>query len=279
MHRIVLTGVDGMLGRAWERLLQTRGLGFDALRASWFDIRDPSAIDSEIRRGREVVINCAAFTDVDGAEHREEEALRVNGTAVGELARRCAEVGALLVHYSTDYVFDGRATQPYSADSPRDPVNAYGRTKAWGEQLLEASGCPHLLVRTSWLYAPWGKNFVRTMAGLAAERPRLRVVDDQRGRPTSAEHLARTTLALLEAGKTGTYHVCDGGDCTWFELAREVARAVRPECVVEPCSSEEFVRPARRPAYSVLDLSGTEAVLGPMQHWREAVRSVVERLP
>src|SRR5690606_14409224 len=134
-----------------------------------------------------------------------------------------------------------------------------------------------LLIRTSWLYAPWGKNFVLTIARLAKEKPELRVVHDQRGRPTSAEHLARASLALLEAEAHGTFHVTDGGECSWFELAREVARTVAPSCAVHPCTSAEFPRPALRPAYSVLDLSETEARLGPMPDWRANLADALRR--
>src|SRR5690606_41203248 len=129
-----------------------------------------------------------------------------------------------------------------------------------------------------WLYAPWGKNFVRTIAKLASERPELKVVDDQRGRPTSAEHLARASLALLEGGARGTFHVTDGGECTWFELAREVAAKVAPSCRVVPCTTAEHPRPAKRPAYSVLDLRETEARIGPMPDWRATVASVLARV-
>jgi dTDP-4-dehydrorhamnose reductase len=197
---------------------------------------------------------------------------------VGVLARRCAELRATLVHYSTDYVFDGRATQPYPIDHPRSPGNAYGRSKAIGEELLERAGCPYLLIRTSWLYAPWGKNFVLTIRELAAARPTLRVVSDQLGRPTSAEYLAERSLLLLRGGHRGVFHVTDGGQCSWFELARAIASLTGARCQVDPCTTEEFPRPARRPAYSVLDLSRVEALLGPSRPWQENLRRVLAAL-
>jgi dTDP-4-dehydrorhamnose reductase len=154
-------------------------------------------------------------------------------------------------------------------------VNAYGRSKLAGEVALRESGCEHLLVRTSWLYAPWGKNFVLTMARLATERSELRVVNDQHGRPTSAMQLAALSAKLIRARARGTFHVCDGGECTWFDLASEVARIVSPDCTVHPCTSDEFPRPAKRPAYSVLDCSAAEAITGPPRPWREMVQATL----
>lgn len=185
-------------------------------------------------------------------------------------------MGAKLVHYSTDYVFDGMATKPYAIDHPRNPVSAYGRSKALGERLVEESGVEHLLVRSSWLYAPWGNNFVLTIRNLSKARSTLRVVDDQRGRPTDSRQLAAVSLQLAERGERGIAHVTDGGECTWFELATLVASVANPDCRVERCSSEEFPRPARRPAYSVLDISETEAALGPMAPWQDRVRDALD---
>lgn len=276
--RRILIGAGGMLGRALAEAMAERSQAHEALDLAEIDITDSSKVERVITPGTPMVLNAAAFTDVDGAEAREAEAHQVNATGVANLASRCAAVGALLVHYSTDYVFDGTASEPYAVDHPLQPVNAYGRSKAAGERALERSGAEHLLIRTSWLYAPWTKNFVRTMAGLAASRAELRVVNDQRGRPTSAQHLARTTLALIEQGARGTFHVTDGGDCTWYEFAAEIAAAVNPACRVEPCTSAEFPRPAPRPGYSVLDLSETESWVGPMPPWQSNLADVLARL-
>lgn len=277
---VLLIGAGGMLGRAWRRLLEARRLPCETLDAPAFDLTDPAAVEAAVQPRHRTVINCAAWTDVDGCESPEQydAALALNATAVGTLADRCRAVDATLLHYSTDYVFNGRATTPYPTDAPRDPVNAYGRTKAQGEALLEVSACRYLLVRTSWLYAPWGKNFVRTIANAARQRDALRVVNDQRGRPTSAEHLAATSLRLIEASAHGAYHVCDGGDCTWFDFARHIAATVNPACRVDPCPTSEYPLPANRPAYSVLDLTTTEALLGPMGEWRRHLDSVLDRI-
>lgn len=278
MSVLVVAGADGMLGRAWMALLEERGLPARGLVWPGFDLTDPVSVARALEGDVRAVIDCAAYTDVDGAEANEELATAINGTGVGWLVQRCDALGVPLVHYSTDYVFDGRGRAPYPVDHPTAPLNAYGRSNRAGEERVLASRGKHLLIRTSWLYAPWGKNFVLTIAKLAREREELSVVDDQRGRPTSAEHLARASLALLEGSASGTFHVTDGGECTWFELAREVAGRVAPNCRVRPCTTADFPRPAPRPAYSVLDLSETEARLGPMPAWRENVAAVLASL-
>jgi dTDP-4-dehydrorhamnose reductase len=275
---ILLVGSGGMLGRAWRQWLQSRDADVRAVDLPQFSLTDVESIKRHVTDGTGVVINCAAYTDVDGAESDEAAALAVNGEGVGQLADRCAVVGATLVHYSTDYVFSGQASEPYATDAPRQPLGAYGRTKARGEELIESSGADFLLIRTSWLYAPWAKNFVRTIARVAGEREMLRVVNDQRGRPTSAEHLAHTTAALLDHGTRGTFHVTDGGQCTWYEFAAKIVELRGARCRVEPCTTDEFPRPAPRPAYSVLDLAPTEAIVGPMPHWSENLANVIERL-
>ena len=274
----LLISPDGMLGRAWKTLLEARAIPFEGVSYPAFDLTAPDALQ-RIESGKYTrVINCAAWTDVDGAEAKEAEATELNGHAVGRLAQRCAEAGSILVHYSTDYVFGGDATEPYPVDGPYDPVNAYGRSKMLGEIAIRYSGALHLILRTSWLYAPWGQNSALTMRRLGKERDVLTVVDDQRGRPTSARHLAEASLRLLEVGARGTLHVTDGGECTWHGLAEAVVRTVNPNCDVRPCSSDAFPRPAKRPAYSVMDLGPTEALIGPMQDWRDNLAAVLEQL-
>ena len=278
MSDIVIIGADGMLGRCWTELLTARGIGHVATTLAELDIRDSSAVDSFIEPGTEWVVNCAAYTLVDAAEEHEALANDVNGRAVGRMAERCQTVGAKLLHYSTDYVFDGTATTPYPTGHARNPVNAYGRSKALGEELIERSRVEHLLVRSSWLYAPWAKNFVLTIRELAKYRDSLRVVGDQRGRPTDSRKLAEVSLALTEKGCRGLFHVTDAGECSWFELAALIAEVVNPDCLVEPCASEEFPRPAPRPAYSVLDISATEELVGPLIPWEDRVRDVLARV-
>jgi dTDP-4-dehydrorhamnose reductase len=274
-----------MLGRAWCELLEELGINYRALRRDACDISDADSIRRAIK-GWPIVVNCAAYTDVDGAEAHEDESTKINGVAVGLLGEACAEAGARLVHYSTDYVFNGEragdltSAPPYRCDEPRDPVNAYGRSKAAGEILLEpmidSGELDALIIRTSWVYAPWGKNFVLTIAKLASERDELTVVNDQHGRPTSAVGLAETTLTLLENQvEPGIWHATDGGQCTWFDFATAIAEKTESGCVVKPCGSDQFPRPAKRPAFSVLDLSATEEVIGPMSPWEDQLDQVL----
>ena len=275
---VLLLGANGMLARAWRNLLEVRGIPCVGLDLPEFDMTCPDQVDAAIDGKQRYVINCAAYTAVDDVEANEQLAGVINGTAPGLLAKRCRQVDATLVHYSTDYVFSGRASVPYPVDAPLDPVNAYGRTKALGEKAIEQCGGRYLMVRTSWLYAPWGKNFVRTIARAARQRDSLRVVNDQHGRPSSAEHLAAATLGLIESEATGIAHVTDGGQCTWFDFATAIAAHANPNCRVEPCGTEQYPTPAVRPAYSVLDISQTELRLGPLPDWRENLADVLARL-
>jgi dTDP-4-dehydrorhamnose reductase len=278
---IVLIGSRGMLGRAFFNELTRRRREFMPLNREQLNLADTDTIPLTIPARTKLVINCAAWTNVDGAEADEAAATRCNGAAVGALAHHCAEIGATLVNFGTDYVFRGDAggsARPYRTTDKRAPINAYGRSKAAGEQALLQSGADYLHIRTSWLYAPWGTNFVRTIAKAAREKPTLKVVSDQRGRPTSAEHLAAASLALLEKDARGIHHITDGGECTWYDFATEIVRLTSAPARVEPCTSAEFPRPAPRPAYSVLDTSQTESLLGPMPHWTVNLADVIRRL-
>lgn len=276
--RVVVVGASGMLGRASVALLEREGVAFRGVDVPEIDLTRPESVARVLDAAVDTVINCAGYTDVPGAEQHEREACAVNGDGVGVLATRCRELGATLVHYSTDYVFDGRATRPYPTDHPRAPLNAYGRSKALGEECLARAGARHLLIRTSWLYAPWGKNFVLTMRERMRTQDVVRVVNDQTGRPTSAEFLAARSLALLRHGATGTFHVTDGGQCTWFDFASRIAGLTGTRCRVEPCATAAFASPVVRPAYSVLDLTGTEALLGPSRPWEQNLADVLRTL-
>lgn len=275
---VLVLGAAGMLGRATLAELARRGVSHRGLARAEVDLARPETIEAGLPRGTGSVINCAGWTNVDAAESQEAEATAVNGRGVGELGARCRAIGALLVHYSTDYVFAGKASAPYTTDQARAPLNAYGRSKAVGEELLEQSGARHLLLRTSWVYAPWGKNFVRTIARAAGQRPSLSVVNDQLGRPSSAEQIARVTLRLMKGGALGTFHVSDEGQCTWFEFAQAIVAHTGSACTVEPCSSAQFPSPAVRPSYSVLDLSRTLERVPDIQPWQECLADVMRRL-
>jgi dTDP-4-dehydrorhamnose reductase len=267
-----------MLGRAFEALLSRERIQFDSVSLPEIELSDAESVRRRVLNGVRSVINCAAFTDVDDAEAHEDAANAVNGAGVGSLARRCAQIGARLVHFSTDYVFDGQADHPYAVDCPRIPLNAYGRSKVLGEQQLEQSGADYLLIRTSWLYAPWGRNFVLTMCDLMQKHESLKVVDDQVGRPTSAEYLAERSLGLLRRGCSGIFHVTDGGECSWFALACSIAKLTSARCHIIPCKSADYPRPAHRPKYSVLDLNRVEEELGPSRPWSKNLERVLRTL-
>lgn len=281
---VLITGANGMLARALRACLPERGHDVISLDRRGLDVTDTGAVDEAIARIRpDAVIQCAAYTDVDGAEAREEYAREVNAVATRTLARACAAAGARVVYPSTDYVFDGSGTRPYRpTDEPR-PINAYGRSKRLGERAAaEAGDC--LVVRTAWLYGDGGRNFVRTMIdrGRAIERGDvdgpLRVVDDQRGAPTWTHALAVAIAQLLEAdAPSGVWHATNAGETTWYGLAREALRLAGLDDVpIEPVTSDAFPRPAPRPRYSVLDLAATEAVIGPLPGWRESLRAAIE---
>jgi dTDP-4-dehydrorhamnose reductase len=286
---ILLVGDRGMLGRAFRELFARTNRAYEGFDLPAFDAAEQAQVAAVFARPWSALINCAAFTNVDAAESDEPAAMRGNATAPRVLAEACVHAGIPLLHFSTDYVFAGNAQQPYPVDALIQPLGAYGRTKAAGESAIReasethqigtsASGVRYLIVRTSWLYAPWANNFVRTMAKLSRDKPALKVVNDQRGRPTSAEHLAKSALALLDRGVTGTFHVTDGGECTWYELTCAIAEKLGRTCTISPCTTAEFPRPAPRPTYSVLDLSKTEALLGPMPAWQDNLASVLARL-
>jgi dTDP-4-dehydrorhamnose reductase len=274
----LIIGGKGMLGRAFSELFAREGRSAQILDLPEFNLLSPEHVDSALRGDVSAVLNCAAYTNVDLAEQQEDAANKLNGEAVELLAKACAKRAVPLVHYSTDYVFAGNATEPYPVDGPHAPLNAYGRSKAIGERALWEAKGPHLLLRTSWLYAPWANNFVRTIFKASTQRPLLRVVDDQRGRPSSAEQVARVSLQLLDQKAHGTLHVTDGGQCSWHEFASEIVRLAGHDCQVVPCTAEEFARPAKRPAYSVMDLGPTEALVGAMPDWRENLADVMRRL-
>lgn len=282
--RWLVTGAAGMLGRDVLAVLAEAGITAEGLGRTGLDITDPAAVRSAVE-GAAVVVNCAAWTDVDGAEAAEAAATAVNGTGVRVLAGACARAGARLLHVSTDYVLPGDAARPYPEDAPTAPVNAYGRSKLAGEravaELLPGSG---YVVRTAWLYGEHGPNFVATVLGLAARRDTLDVVDDQHGQPTWSYALARRLvelgLAALDGrAPAGVYHGTASGRTTWFGLAREAYRlsGLDPERI-RPADSTAFARPAVRPAFSVLGHDRwARAGLEPLAQWRDQLAEALAR--
>jgi len=272
--RILITGANGMLGRAFARELELAGVPFCGLTRDQLDVSEARAVLAAVKQG-DCVLNCAAYTAVDAAESEPELADRANALGPRLLAEACETRGALLVHFSTDYVFDGEASLPYATGSPPRPVNVYGHSKLRGEQHVLGSRCAHLLIRTSWLYAAWGSNFVLAIARLLQQGELVRVVNDQRGTPTSAPWLARATLRLLQLERRGLFHVTEGGECSRFELACRIRSLLRTSALVEACSSVDFPTPAKRPSYSVLDVTETEHWIGPSPHFEASLAQVL----
>ncbi|TQJ57413.1 dTDP-4-dehydrorhamnose reductase [Streptomyces sp. SLBN-115] len=276
--RWLVTGAGGMLGRDTVEELARRGEDVTGLDRTGLDITRPRSVARAFAAHRpDLVVNCAAYTAVDDAETDEARALLVNGEGPRLLAAACAAHGARLVHVSTDYVFDGAARAPYREDGPPSPRTAYGRTKLAGERAVRAvlpdAG---VIVRTAWLYGVHGRSFVRTMLELEARRDTVDVVDDQRGQPTwSADVAARIADLGPKAGRgaTGVFHATAAGEATWYDLAREVFRALGADPDrVRPTTGDAFPRPAPRPAYSVLAHGRWREVgLSPPRDWRTAL--------
>lgn len=300
--KILLTGVDGQVGFELARSLAPLGELLSGSRRApasgaehsvlRFDLAEPASMMQVLQAQRpEVIVNAAAYTAVDRAESEPELAQRVNAIAPAELAQWCADHGALLVHFSTDYVFDGRPGAARREHDPTGPLGVYGRSKLEGEAAIRASGCRHLILRTAWVYAARGQNFLRTMLRLGGERERLGVVADQRGSPTTARGLASVVALLLARGEhlhgegLGTFHVSHAGDASWHEFACAIfAQAVDAGLLarapqVDAIASADYPTPARRPAWSVLDGSRLRAVHGlQLPDWRVGLRQVIAEL-
>lgn len=270
--KYLITGANGMLGQDLQQALAGRDV--TALSRAELDITDADAVPNAVA-GHDVIVNAAAYTKVDDAESHEDEAYAINATGAANLARAAAQHGAILVQISTDYVFDGSATTPYPEDAPLNPVSAYGRTKAAGERLaLEANPERTIIVRTAWLYGAHGPNFAKTMLRLATSHDTVSVVTDQVGQPSWTLDLARQIVALLDTGTTsGIFNGTASGQASWFDFAKAVFRnaGLDPDRVTATDSSQ-FVRPAPRPAYSVLGHdSWRKAGLDPMRDWSSAL--------
>lgn len=280
--KALITGAGGQLATA---LVASAPADVDVVLTGIddLDITDAAAVRAAVDAHRPaLILNAAAYTAVDKAESDEALAHAVNATAVGHLAEAARAAGARLVHVSTDFVFDGERGTPYPVDAPTAPLGVYGRTKLAGE---EAAGPDALIVRTAWVYAPTGGNFVRTMLRIMAANPQVRVVADQIGSPTYAPALARTLWALAEQGATGMYHYTDSGVASWYDFAvaiqeEAIALGLLDQAVpVIPITTADFPTPARRPSYSVLDKSKTFAALGgPAPHWREHLRIMMREI-
>lgn len=283
---ILVTGANGQLGTWIGRLAEGSADRYILTDVAELDITSREAVRDMVRREEvDVIINCAAFTDVEGAEDRPELAELLNAGAPGILAEAIKERDGLLVHISTDYVFGGEfLNTPCKEDVKGSPTGVYGLTKLHGEQAVMSSGCKYVIIRTAWLYSETGKNFVRTMLRLTAEKPGLNVVFDQVGTPTYARDLAAAILDIVEnrkyEGNTGIYHFSNEGVCSWYDFAREIAEiAGNGACDIRPCHSSEFPSKVRRPAYSVLDKSLIKSTFGTVvPYWKDSLRECIANI-
>jgi dTDP-4-dehydrorhamnose reductase len=274
--KILLTGRNGQVG--WELLKALAPLGeLTALGRAELDLRDAERIREAVRASNpDVIVNAAAYTAVDRAESERDAAFAVNAGAPGTLAAEAKRSGALLVHYSTDYVFDGAKPAPYVEEDEPNPVNAYGASKLAGERAIAASGCRYLILRTSWVYGPRGANFYLTMLRLARERPELRVVDDQVGAPTSSLAIARATAQLLRPGAHGLYHLSAAGKTSWCGFARAILAGAGLATPVTAIRTEDYPAPAKRPRNSRLDCSRLRADFGvALAPWEAGLAEVI----
>ena len=275
--KILVTGAQGQLGREVAR----QGSQHELILTDYdtMDITNAKAVEAFMREHKpEAVIHCAAYTNVDGAEQDTDGAFRVNVIGAQNLAADCLETGARMVYVSTDYVFDGTKPTPYRETDLVSPQSVYGHTKWQGEEMVRTLLGRHYIVRTAWLYGD-GNNFVRTMLRLAENGSALRVVDDQVGTPTSTVDLTRAIFKLLESNAYGTYHATCQGQCSWYEFACEIFRQKGKAMEVIPVTTEEFPRPAKRPAHSVLDNYMLRMTVGdPMRTWQEALAEYLNGL-
>lgn len=281
---ILVTGSAGQLGHSLRDIAADSANRYIFTDVAELDITDKSAIITMMEAEKvNMVINCAAYTNVDKAEDDFDTANLINNTAVRNLAEACKQFGATFIHVSTDYVFDGSSNIPYTEDMPLAPLGVYGVTKLHGEQAVLESGCDYIIIRTSWLYSEYGKNFVKTMMMLTEERETLNVVFDQAGTPTYAGDLARAIYDIVEnnkyTGNNGIYHFSNEGVCSWYDFAREISELARTECDIRPCHSNEFPSKVNRPHYSVLDKTKIKTTFGlTIPYWKDSLRVCISNL-
>lgn len=260
--KVLLTGAKGMLARAIKNNVRD-DWDLCAVDIDELDIADRGAVQDTLRKLKpECIINCAAFTQVDACEAEKERAFSVNGEGLGYIAATAQEIGATLVHFSTDYIFNGARNRPYKEDDPVSPINVYGASKWEGECKIRKHLDKHLIIRTQWLYGNGGNHFIKTILNLAKNKKILNIVDDQIGSPTWTEDIAKATLELIDREAQGTYHVVNSGHCSWYGFARKIVDEASLSVKLVPCSTDEYPCPAQRPAYSVLSTKKAQEELG-----------------
>ena len=291
---ILVTGANGQLGnemrivsrQSADRYVFTDVADFPGNDTVHLDITDMEAVREAVSEyDIDIIVNCAAYTNVDKAEADIDACRLLNAKAPENLAVAIRENGGLLIHISTDYVFGGVVYDaPLNEDTPTSPTGVYGLTKLEGEEMIRRSGCRHIIIRTSWLYSEFGRNFVKTMLALTSSKPSLKVVNDQTGTPTSALDLASAIFDIIENRKAedheGIYHYSNEGVCTWYEFARTIAEyAGNDECEISPCTSEEYPSPVRRPSYSVLDKTRIKKAFGmSVPHWTDSLKKCLNNI-
>jgi dTDP-4-dehydrorhamnose reductase len=283
--RILVTGAAGQLGESIRRATEDSVDTYLFTDVAELDITNREAVMGYVADNKvDVIVNCAAYTNVERAEEEEAVAHLLNATAVCYLAEAAKANDALLIHISTDYVFMGGCCAMLTEESHPQPLNAYGRTKLAGEEAVKASGCHYMILRTAWLYSAYGHNFLKTMLRLTSERGRISVVNDQIGTPTYAGDLAAAIIAIIEGGKTehndGIYHFSNDGICSWYDFSREIARvAGNTHCEICPCLSSEYPSKVTRPTYSVLDKSKIKRTFNvAVPYWTESVARCINKL-
>ena len=280
---ILVTGSSGQLGSELKELAPFHPhFEFVFLTRNELPLTEPASIKKIVSVYKpNFVINCAAYTAVDKAESEKEEAFTVNAKSVGQLAEVCKELGAGFIHVSTDYVFDGSRKAPLKEDDSVSPINVYGESKLAGEEAALKTNPASIIIRTSWVYSFYGKNFVKTMMRLMAEKESIAVVNDQWGSPTYAADLAKAILQIVEAEtwQPGIFHFSNEGVITWFEFAKEIALQLRTSCTVQATTTANFPTPARRPLYSVMDKTKISRVYGiTPRPWKESLQNCLQKL-
>ena len=280
---ILVTGANGQLGNEMQRVAKTSSNHYIFTDVAQLDITDREAVLRAVKDNSiQVIVNCAAYTNVDKAEDDSETADLINNKAVENLAIAARENDATLIHISTDYVFKGDRCTPCREDWETDPLGVYGITKLAGEKSIERTGCRHIIIRTAWLYSPFGKNFVKTMQKLTAEKDSLKVVFDQVGTPTYAGDLADAIACIIETGqlgKQGIYHFSNEGVCSWYDFAREICELSGHTCNIQPCHSDEFPSKVKRPHFSVLDKTKIKDTFGiEVPYWKDSLKKCIREL-
>jgi dTDP-4-dehydrorhamnose reductase len=282
-NKILVTGSNGQLGSDLKDLAASYPqFAFIFTDVAELSIVDKNAVDSLFAKERPAyLINCAAYTAVDKAESEKQLSDEINGTAVGILASACESHGTKFIHISTDYVFNGEASTPLKETDQVDPVNAYGASKLLGEQLAVQNNPGVIIIRTSWVYSFYGKNFVKTMMRLMGEKESLGVIDDQLGSPTYAADLADAIMQIISSGKwePGIYNYSNDGVISWFDFANEIKKQIGSNCIVNPLTTEQFPTPAKRPKYSVLDKAKIQNTFSiTLKDWKESLRICISKI-